>query len=178
MRLITVVLLWFELPAKRHLPIGQLKNRARLSPGLSDTTFFVRYEGHVRKFRWFRQSNNNNKNCCSGSSSSEKQKKPQRSLILGCLCRQPSLFLTCSCKIYEADIKWVASVAERAVEALGPIFQGQPWPQFSIFSRWSRVQILGHACKLGNWLASYQLGFLTMLCSFWIISFPIRIEDM
>ena len=89
MGLITVVLLWFELPAKRHLPIGQLKNRARLSPGLSDTTFFVRYEGHVRKFRWFRLSNNNNKNCCSGSSSGEKQKKPQRSLILGCLCRQP-----------------------------------------------------------------------------------------
>ena len=29
MGLITVVLLWFEFPAKRHLPIGQLKNRTR-----------------------------------------------------------------------------------------------------------------------------------------------------
>ena len=48
---------------------------------------------------------------------------------------------------------------------------------FLIFSRCSRVQILDHAFKLGNWLASCQLGFLTMLCSFWIISFPLRVED-
>ena len=29
-----------------------------------------------------------------------------------------------------------------------------------ICSRWSRVQILGHACKIANWFASGQLGFL------------------
>ena len=38
-----------------------------------------------------------------------------------------------------------------------------------ICSRFSRVQLLGHACKLiANWSASCQLGFLTMLCSFTI----------
>ena len=27
------------------------------------------------------------------------------------------------------------------------------------------VQILSHACKIANWYASCQLGFLTLLCS-------------
>ena len=51
-------------------------------------------------------------------------------------------------------------MAERAVEALGPIFQGQPWPQFSIFSRWSRVQILGHACKLSVGILNHVMFLL------------------
>ena len=38
-----------------------------------------------------------------------------------------------------------------------------------ICSRLSHVQILGHTCKIANWVASYQLGFLTMLCSIQII---------
>lgn len=44
----------------------------------------------------------------------------------------------------------------------------------TLTARWicsllSCVQILGHICKLGYWFASYQFGFLTLLCSFWII---------
>ena len=32
-----------------------------------------------------------------------------------------------------------------------------PWPLAAIV-----VQILGHSCKIANWFASYQLGFLTL----------------
>ena len=29
----------------------------------------------------------------------------------------------------------------------------------------SSPEIFGHQCNIANWFASYQLGFLTMLCS-------------
>ena len=42
-----------------------------------------------------------------------------------------------------------------------------------ICSQWCRAQILGHACKIADWFALYQLGFLTLLCSILIICFII-----
>lgn len=39
---------------------------------------------------------------------------------------------------------------------------------------WCRAQILGHACKIADWFALKQLGFLTLLCSILIICFIIH----
>ena len=38
-----------------------------------------------------------------------------------------------------------------------------------ICSRYIRAQVLYHACKIVNWFASYQMGFLNLLCSILII---------
>ena len=48
----------------------------------------------------------------------------------------------------------------------GPGFKPSTLTLAGFVSRSSRVQILGHALYLANWL-----GFLTMLCSFKVICF-------